>query len=161
MELGAAESDVELGGLSILAVRYRTGASETRLRFSTPNRVACDELVLEAGAAHLDALQLANANCERVVFDGGVGGVTLDFTGTWQRDLRADIDVGIGSLTLRLPQDVGVSIRLSRFLASFDRAGFTKRGDTWYSGNWNRARHHLTMDVNAAIGGVDVTWVGR
>jgi hypothetical protein len=159
LELGAAQADVELGGLALHSVRYRTGASETNLRFSRPNSIQCESLRMEAGAAAFRASQLANSNCRNITFDGGVGEVTLDFTGTWRQPVTADIRVGIGTLNLRLPRDVGVSIRLSRFLASFDQAGFTRRGNTWYSGNWDEARQKLTLNVDAAIGGVEVTWV--
>lgn len=161
LEMGAAEADVELGGMALRSVRYATGASETRLRFSTPNSIACDELRMQAGAAEFHASRLANANCRRVTFDGGVGEVTLDFTGSWRQAMTADISVGVGSLNLRLPRDVGVSLRLSRFLASFDASDFTKRGNTYYSSNWESARHKLTLNVNSAIGGVSVVWVSE
>ena len=159
LRLGAVESDVELGGLALQRVRYETGASETSLRFSRPNPVACTELVMRAGAAEFEARQLANANCARVSFDGGVGRVLLDFTGAMRQNMEADLNVGFGSLDLRLPRDVGIAVHLSRFLASFDAAGFEKRGDVYYSANWGSARQRLTLRVNASIGGVQVAWV--
>ena len=158
MELGAVEADVELGGLALRRIRYRTGASETQLRFSRPNPIACEQLEMEAGAAEFRADDLANANCARVSFRGGVGEVTLGFGGAWRRSVTADVNVGIGSLHLRLPRDVGVALQLSRFLASFDAAGFEKRGNMYYSANFNSARYRLTLDVTASIGGVDVVW---
>lgn len=158
MRLGAVEADVELGGLALRGVSYRTGASETHLRFSRPNPIACDELLMEAGAAEFHADDLANANCARVSFRGGVGEVTLGFGGAWRRSVTADVNVGIGSLHLQLPRDVGVAVRLNRFLASFDAAGFEKRGNMYYSPNFNSARYRLTLNVNASIGGVDVVW---
>jgi len=161
MELGAVEADVELGGLALRRISYRTGASETRLRFGRPNPVACDEMEMQAGAAQFRADDLANANCARVSFRGGVGDVTLDFGGTWRRSVTADVNVGIGSLHLQLPQDVAVVVQLNRFLASFNPAGFEKRGNMYYSANFNSARYRLTLNVNASIGGVDVAWDGR
>jgi hypothetical protein len=160
MEAGAAEVDIELGGLALRRLRYETGASATRLRFSRPNPVSCELLEMRAGAAEFDVRQIANANCARVRFEGGVGRVVLDFTGTWRGSMEADLDVGFGSLDLRLPRDVGVAVHLSRFLASFDAAGFEKRGDVYYSANWATARQKLTMRVNASIGGVQVAWAG-
>jgi hypothetical protein len=160
LELGAVESNVDLGGLALRSVRYRTGASDTRLTFDRPNPVACDELTMEAGAAEFEARQLANANCARVTFRGGVGHVTLDFGGSWRHSMTADLNVGIGTLQLMLPRDVGVEVHLSRFLASFDAAGFTKRGDVYQSGNFATARQRLVLHVNASLGGIDVAWVG-
>lgn len=159
LDLGAVQADVELGGLEIRRATYRTGASESRLRFSQPNLASCDLLQLEAGAAEIHVRSLANANCRRVTFHGGVGEVQLDFSGSWRQSMEADVDVGIGSLTLGLPRDVGVSIRLNRFLASFDEAGFVKRGQTYYSENYDRARYRLTLHINATLGGIDVNWL--
>jgi Cell wall-active antibiotics response 4TMS YvqF/N-terminal domain of toast_rack, DUF2154 len=159
LEMGAVQADADLGGLMLRRLVFRTGASQTHLRFGEPNTASCEELTIEAGAAEFQADRLANANCERVVYRGGVGEVTLDFSGSWRRSMTADITVGIGSLKLRLPRDVGVSVHLNRFLASFDAAGFDKRGSMYYSTNYAQARYRLTLNVNASLGGVDVAWV--
>jgi predicted membrane protein len=115
---------------------------------------------MEAGAAELEAHGLANSNCARVRFSGGVGRVALDFTGAWRQSMEADLQVGLGSLELRLPRDVGVAVHLSRFLASFEAAGFEKRGNVYYSANYGAARHQLILRVSTSIGSVDVTWAG-
>jgi hypothetical protein len=159
LEMGAVEADVDLGGLALHRATFRTGASSSHLRFARPNTAQCEELRIEAGAAELHAEQLANSNCARVNFNGGVGDVTLDYSGTWQRSMTADVNVGVGSLKLKLPRSVGVSVHLNRFLASFDAAGFEKRGDTYVTANYASAKNRLEMNVNASIGGVDVEWV--
>jgi len=160
MELGAVRSWVDLGGLALRSVHYRTGASETDLRFSRPNPESCDDLVLEAGAAGFHAWSIGNANCRRVRFGGGVGEVSLDFSGTWQGEMSAELDVAVGSFTLMLPRGAGVAVRVSRFLASFDRTGFVKRGDTYYSSGYETASRRLTLDIRVVFGGIDVVWTG-
>ncbi len=157
--MGAVQADADLGGLDLRRATFRTGASESHLHFSKPNTAACEELTIEAGAAELHADKLANSNCARVSFNGGVGEVTLDFSGAWSRSMTANINVGIGSLKLRLPRGVGVSVHLNRFLASFDAAGFEKHGDTYVTSDYAGARNKLEMNVNASIGGVEVEWV--
>jgi len=160
LDLGAVRSQVDLGGLALQSLRYRTGASETTLRFSRPNTVPCSELRLEAGAAAFHAWSLGNANCRSVHFEGGVGDVTLDFGGTWQGVVDADLNVAIGTLTLMLPRDAGVAIHLSRLLASFDQSGLQRRGDTYYTAGYESARRRLVLDVSAAFGGINVVWTG-
>jgi len=160
LDLGAVRSDVDLGGLLLTRLRYRTGASETELRFSSPNAGDCDELRLEAGAAAFRAWSLGNANCRRVSFEGGVGEVTLDLTGSWRGEMAVDLRVAMGSLTLMLPRDAGVAVRMSRFLASFQRTGFVKRGEVLYSSGYDTATRYLTIDVQATFGSVDVVWAG-
>ena len=159
LELGAVESEVELGGLALRRLTYRTGASSSTVRFSRANPVACDDLRLEAGAAEMRVVSIANANCAHLSFRGGVGQVNLDFSGDWRRSLDAEVEVSIGSLTLGLPRDVGVAIHVNRFLASFAATGFTKRGQTYYTSNYNTARYRLSLQVSATIGGIDVNWI--
>lgn len=160
IDLGAAKSSVELGGLQLRGLRYSTGASESVVRFSRPNPLACDSLSFQAGAAQFDAIALGNANCRHLRFEGGVGAVTMDFTGDWRTDADARFHVAVGTLKLILPRDLGVAISLDRFLASFDQTGFTKRGDVYYSDNFSAATHHLNVEVESAFGGIQVQWVG-
>jgi hypothetical protein len=159
MELGAVQAEIEMGGLAIQRAAYHTGASQTRFRWSRPNPIPCEELSLRAGAAEFTATQLGNSNCDRISFEGGLGDVTLDFSGSWRRSMEASVEMGIGALQLRLPRDIGVAVTVSRFLASFDAAGFTKRGNTYYSPNYSDARHRLTLNVNTSIGGIEVAWI--
>jgi hypothetical protein len=159
IELGAAEADADFGGLSLTSLRYQTGASKTQLRFSRLNPVACDSLTLNVGAAQFTATGLANANCRHLKVEGGVGAVALDFTGSGRGPMDADVHLALGTLKLRLPRTLGVTISLSRFLASFDQSGFTKRGDMYYSDNYASARSHLDLKVESAFGGVQVFWV--
>ena len=158
IEVGAAESDVELGGLQLRRVAYKTGASESHVRFSRPNSVECDALTFEAGAAEFTATGLGNSNCRRMGFHGGVGDVTLDFGGEWRTSADVTVKIGIGELKLVLPRDLGVAIHLNRFLTSFDRSGFTKRGGVYYSDNYAAASYRLTLNIDAAFGGIDVQW---
>lgn len=160
VKIGAAESAVELGGLKLTDVRYRTGASKSDVRFSRPNPVACDSLVFKAGAAKFDVDGLGNAGCREMIFEGGFGAMTLDFTGKWRHSATASVHVGVGTVELRLPRDLGVSITLDRFLASFDQTGFTKRDDVYYSDQYGAAAHHLDLHLESAIGGIRVVWVG-
>lgn len=160
LELGAVKSRVDLGGMALRRVRYRTGASETDLRFSQPNPEDCEELQLEAGAAAFRAWSIGNANCRQVRFDGGVGDVTLDFSGAWRGEMAAGLNVAFGTLTLMLPRGAGVSVRVTRFLASFERTGFVKRGDTYYTPGYDSSSRRLALDVRAALGGIDVVWTG-
>jgi hypothetical protein len=67
--------------------------------------------------------------------------------------------MGLGSLTLRFPRALGVRIQREGFLTRFSPAGMVRRGDAWYSNNWDSARYKLTVQVDAALGSVDVEWM--
>lgn len=160
-EFGAARANIDLGGMRIRQARIATGASETDLTVSTPNTEACRLLEIEVGAAQFRATRLANLNAERLTLAGGVGEVTLDFTGEWQQNMLADIKMGLGSLTLRVPRGLGLRVRKGGLLVGFDSQGLVKRGDVYYSENWDDAENRLTVNVDAALGSVRVTWVGN
>jgi hypothetical protein len=159
LAFGAAEAELELGGIRVRNAEISTGASDTRLRFSRPNRQELERLELTAGAASFQVSGLGNANARRITFKGGVGDITLDFSGEWQGDTRAEVSMGVGSLTLRLPRGVGVRLGRDTFLVAFDPQGLVKRGDGYYSEDWESARHRLTIDVKGAFGSVDVRWI--
>jgi hypothetical protein len=159
LRFGAGEAEVELGGMALRGLRVSTGASETRVSFKTPNRVSARTVQLEAGAASFRAVGLGNARAERFQFEGGVGETVLDFSGKWDRSTTATIRMGIGSLTLRLPHGVGVRVVKESFMTSFDGEGLVKRDGAYYSRNWDRAPHRLTVNIEAALGSIDVDWI--
>lgn len=159
LAFGAADATLELGGLRIRSAEVHTGASRTVLNVSTPNPEECRLLELEVGAAQFEALGLGNLNTREVTFQGGVGEVTLDFTGEWRRDMTANVEMGLGALILRFPRDLGVRVTRSGMLASFDSQRLTKRGDVYYSENWDDAQYKLTLNVEAALGSIRVEWV--
>jgi hypothetical protein len=161
LTFGAGAADVELGGLSVTSAHIKVGAAESVIRFSEPNRVACQSLTFEVGAIDLETERLGNARCARIALKGAAGDITLDLTGGWPQNSVTEIDaaVGLGALTLVLPEDVGVSVQIDRFLVTFDRAGLRKRGDRYYSANYDTATAKLNLDVKTAVGSVDVRWV--
>jgi hypothetical protein len=156
LAFGAVEAELELGGLRVSGVKIETGASDTRLRFSRPNQVRCERFELSMGAAAFRAVGLGNADCGRIRAEGGVGDMTLDFSGEWRQDVTADITMALGAVTLLVPENVGVVVRRSTFLTSFSGRGFDRQGRDHYSDNWDRAERKLTVDLQGAFGSVTV-----
>jgi hypothetical protein len=159
LEFGAARADVDLTGLRIRRLRLATGASETRLHVGAPNAEVCEVVDLDVGAAKFDAIGLGNLNAQRLDFNGGIGDVTLDFTGEWESDMAATVRMGLGSLTLRVPRGLGLQVKKGGLLVGFDSQGLIKRGDVFYSENWDDAARKLTVDIEAAFGSIRVQWV--
>lgn len=160
IKFGAAEAELDLGGLNLTRAEINTGATDATVRFSTPTTGRCGDLTIHVGAAAFKAEQLGNSRCERFEFMSGVGELTLDFTGDWgsQPRPRADISVGLGSLTLRLPRDIGVQIDIARVFSSFDQSGLIKRDGAYYSPNFESATTKLRLSVKSALGSVNVEW---
>jgi hypothetical protein len=159
LKFGAAEANLDLGGMRVTNAKISTGASRTELRVSRANPALCRMLQLEVGAASFEARNLGNLNTERLSVSGGMGEVVLDFSGEWRSDMMANISMGLGSLTLRVPRGVGVRVQKSGILASFDSQGLVKQGDQFYSQNWEQAAHKLTIHIDAALGSIRVAWI--
>lgn len=159
LAFGAADASIDLGGLRVSRAEIHTGASRTMFSVSSPNTETCELLEIEVGAAKFEARNLGNLNAQRLSLQGGVGEVILDFTGDWQQDLHATVEMGLGTLTLRVPEHLGVRVTKEGLLASFDSEGLTKRGDVYYSENWDRSKYKLSLDLEAALGSIRVEWV--
>ena len=159
MEFGAVRADLDLLGLSLTNLELRTGASESVVDVSRPNPVAMNRASFEVGAADFTARRLGNLNARRITVDAGIGEVTLWFNGSWQQDARVNVKMGLGALELRFPEGLGVKLTKDSFLTSLDSEGLVKRGDAYYSLDWEQAERKVTIDLDAAFGSVKVIWV--
>ena len=159
VNLGAVDADVELGGLRLASLDLQTGASRTVVRFSQPNATRCRSAELTAGAAEVSVVGLGNSRCDRIVFEGGMGSVTLDFGGAWTSSAQVSVRMAMGELTLRLPRRLGVRITMDKFLSSFEPAGLVRQGNSFTTPGYDRADRTLDLEVTTAVGGVRVEWV--
>jgi len=157
MQMGAVEAELDLGGLRLQRLSLETGASDTHIGFSEPNRESAETCVFKAGAAALTVDKLGNSGCRRLNISGGIGQIELDFSGVWDYDATGSINVGLGGIEIRVPAELGVQIEKSTFLMSFDAPGFIKQdGGVWVSRNWETAAHRLTLSVSGVLGGVEI-----
>ena len=159
LTLGAVDADIELGGLRISDLNLKTGASRATVRFSRPNGMRCRHAAFSAGAAEVSVVGLGNSRCDEIVFEGGMGTVLLDFSGTWTSSAHVEVKMAVGEITLRLPRRVGVRLAMDKFLSSFEPTGLVRRGDEFVSSNYDRAEQRLDLDLKTAMGGVNVEWV--
>jgi len=159
LEFGAVRADLDLGGLALTDLTLSTGASESVVDVSEPNPVAMRRASFEVGAADFTARHLGNLNARSIEVDAGVGEVSLWFNGQWQQDGAVAVNMGLGSLELRFPEGLGVRLTKKSFLSSLDSEGLVKRGDAYYSLDWDTAQHKVTVDLEAAFGSVRVVWV--
>lgn len=159
LHFGAGKASLDLGGLSLQRLLVETGASRTEIHFDRPNPIQAELVELKAGAAELSVSGLGNARAQRFVFQGGVGSTTLDFGGDWVSDATATIQMGMGAVVLRLPRSLGVKLTRSSFLTSFEANGLERTGGSYFSENWGSADHQLTVDLDAALGSIEIDWI--
>lgn len=156
LDLGAVKGDLDLSGFKLSRLDLSSGAAEIRVRADTLNAITMDLLKIEVGAASVRVDDVANLNAAKIRASIGVGELTMDFSGEWTHDIEATIDLALGHLDLRVPSEVGIRIEIERFLSGFDKDRFRKRGDAYYSRNYDDAKYHLDLKVTAALGNVDI-----
>jgi hypothetical protein len=151
IDIGAASSTLDLGGLPLRSLHFRTGASQTLLRFNEPNIGVLSELTIDGSAGAIRATGLANARAPRMNVQAHLGTVDLDFSGEWTADIAVDLRIVLASAVLRVPRDVGVEIHAAPVLSSFAPEGFLRSGDVYRSGNWDAASRKLTITAHSIL----------
>ena len=159
MDFGAVKADIDLGGIPLTRLEIETGASQTLIDISEPNPEVMSRAGMDVGAADFTVRNLGNLNTDLIDIDAGVGEIELVFTGEWRQDARVSVDMGLGSLVLRFPRGLGVRLARDTFLTSLDSEGLVKRGDSYYSLDYDEADYQVTVDVDAAFGSIRVAWV--
>ncbi len=156
---GAVDAELELGGLQLSHVALKTGASRVVVTFSNRNQIPCRSAVFAAGAAELKVERLGNSRCRDISLEGGVGSVTLDFSGTWTSDSRVRLMMAAGELTLRLPRTVGVRMTVEKSLIRFEPTGFVRRGSEYFSENYSKTERSIEIALTTSFAGLAVEWI--
>lgn len=157
---GIGECNINLSGMKVRSVVLESGVGETKVTMLESNPISCEKFRISSGLGALELVGLGNLSFEELKFQGGVGAAKLDFSGEWKTVGEVQIDVGVGGLELQIPRDIGAEIRVSKsFLADIELPRFTKRGNTYYSDNIDRASKVIKFRVNAGIGEVELEWI--
>ena len=159
VELGLGKGEFDLTGLTVKDLTISAGASSFFLKFDQPNKGVIDELSIESGLSKFKGEKLCNANFNHFKFQGGVGSYSLDFGGKLDREVDVDIEVGLGSLTVTVPEDIGAKIIYEKnFIAHIDLdRDFSEQGEnTYFSSNFEEANGKINMRIEAGLGSVKI-----
>jgi len=163
IDVGACKADFDFTGLLIDRLDMDLGASSADVEFRKPNSQRISEINIDVGASKLTINGLGNANFDQLSFDGGVGDFTLDFSGEFNHRADIDIEVGMGSLTILVPKDVGIQIKKeSSFLSSFsiDEDEFDEIEDDLYENdNFGKTDKVLVFNIEIGLGSVTVKYI--
>jgi len=163
-DIGAAKADVDFGDLSVSELKLDVGAADVRVDFSTPNKTTLNRFKISAGACNLKMKNLGNSRFDRLDFEGGVGDFSLDFSGQFDYRAEAKIEVGLGSIEIVLPSDIGVRLEAdNNFLSSVN---FPKRElkridndsdvDIYETDNFNTAKGQLVLRLEIGLGSANI-----
>lgn len=112
-------------------------------------------LVLDMGIGE-SVLVLGGTSLTDLDIDQGIGEMTLDLTGEWADALDVNIDGGIGSATIRVPDQVGVRVNADTGIGGVSALGFTRRGDAYVNAAYGESDVTIEIDVDAGIGSITI-----
>jgi hypothetical protein len=155
---GAYEGAWDLGGLPLQELTVNQGASSSTVDFSQPNPEQMSRLVFRTGAASLKLKRLANANFDRMTFDGGASAYTLDFSGRLQRDASVEVKAGLSDLTLIIPADTAAEVIVRQAVTGVNADyTFIHRNDSYVTPAWEQGtRPRLIIDVTMGLGAINL-----
>jgi len=159
MDIGACETEIDLGGLQLQDLTIDIGAASADIEFSKPNKTRMKRLSIDVGAAELILRNFGNANFKKMDLSVGAASCELDLRGKFSDDAFVDIEVGVGSAEITLPQDMAVRIEGDdNWFSSVDFHGLDLDevdDDIWESDDYDTAPKKLLIVVEVALGSVD------
>lgn len=159
VQLGVGRGDFNLSGLEVKDFNLSTGASDVTLAFDKPNTGRIENLNIESGVSKFDARNLGNANFRHLRFEGGMGSYTLDFGGEMTNEVDVDIEVGLGLLTIIVPEKIGARVIYEHSWVSkldCDR-DFRSQGENMYlSDNYHSADGRMNITIDSGFGSIKI-----
>jgi len=158
VETGASEFNLDLGGVPLTSLVLKQGAGKCDVDFSAPNPQRMALLNLGAGAGAMFLANLANANCDQMVVEGGAAAFRLDFGGRLQRDASVRVSTGVSSVEITIPAGTAAKVDSEKLLGGLDAGdGFTKRaGAFWTEAALAGGAPVLNIKASVALGSLQL-----
>ena len=107
------------------------------------------------GAVINTIIDLKDIDVNDVRVNFAVGDVKIIIDDYYQSNY--DIDFAIGNVVVDIPDDANAKIYYSGAISSIDvPEGFVKKGDVYYSSNYDESADYLNIKVDLAIGNVEI-----
>jgi hypothetical protein len=154
IEGGASENLFDLSGLQLTRLKVTQGASDTTLRFDTPNPSIIEDFTFTTGASSAKLIGLGNANFRRMTMSCGAGDFTLDFTGTLLQDALVDIKAGVSNITIIIPAGIRAVVINKGTVSNVNSQGTWLLTDQTYT-TLNQG-HTLTINLDMSVGNINL-----
>ncbi len=151
---GAYEGTLDLSGVPITNLRISDGASKAAVKFDTLNPTQMERLTYKTGASEVTLEGLGNANVSDIVFEGGAGSYTLDFSGDLPRELSVRLSAGMSNVRLNVPQDANIRVIVGGGLSNVSVDGtWTINNDTYERSGKGPL---ITVNVDMGLGNLEL-----
>lgn len=131
LTIGAGEGNIDLAGTKI------------------------KKMTVEAGAGDFD-INLSNTSLSQLDISAGVGELKLDLSGERKKSLTAEINGGVGALTVILPHETGIRIKANAGLGSINAQGLKKQNGYYTNEAYGNTSQSIEMEVNGGLGSIDL-----
>lgn len=160
IKMGLGKGALDFSGLRVSNFKLECGMSDVTVEFRDENAEDIRSFSIETGLGSLEAYGLGNTNMERFNVECGLGSTYLDFSGNFKRDAKGKVTVGLGSIEIIVPKDVGVEVEAERsFLSSISLEDFDEIDDNVFrSENWRDTKYKIYMVVEIGLGSIDIDW---
>ncbi|MCH8326944.1 MAG: hypothetical protein IID15_00280 [Candidatus Marinimicrobia bacterium] len=157
---GLGEAELDLGDLLISDANIENGLGATLINFSSLNKVVMRRLSVDNGLGELRASNLSNANTTRYRFSSGLGDADLDFGGELLHDIQVDANIGLGSMTFRIPRIHNVELEAKdSFLSTIDTPGMVQvRRGLYRSRDYDSSKPTIFISANIGLGSIRIIW---
>lgn len=155
IQAGAYRAEYEFGGLALTGLTVEDGAADVELSFSSPNLAEMALLRYETGASDVTLTGLGNANFATLIFKGGAGDYTLDFSGELKRDAIVTVESGLSNLILVIPEGVHAVVTVESGLSNVSFApGWSQNGNIYTQAGSGPT---LTFIIKSGAGNLSLT----
>jgi hypothetical protein len=110
-----------------------------------------------AGEGKLDLSSLPLRNLEAKV---GAGEFNVNLAGNYTRDVSVQIHGGVGSAKIKLPGRMSVMVDAKGGIGSINAHGLVKKGDRYYSENYDESKPTIRLEVRGGIGEITLETAG-
>ena len=161
IELGLGKGILDFTNMKVNDLNLECGLSDVVIEFTKSNKERIRTLVIQSGLGNVEATGLCNANMDRFDVECGLGSTKLRFDGDLARDIKGQITIGLGSVTVQILEDIAVQIEAeSSFLSSLNFDGFREVEENIYrSKNWKNSDRRIYIVIEIGLGSVDIEWI--
>jgi len=152
---------LDLGEMNVAEFKLDNGLGEVTFDFSSWNKTECRLLSVDNGLGELNAKNLSNARANQMMFDCGLGAATLDFSGEEYHDIYVKVNVGLGSVNIKVPRGYNLEMEAEEsFLSSISIPEMVQESRGFYRNNqFSDSRPTLRIKVSVGLGNIDVNWI--
>lgn len=112
-------------------------------------------LKVEIGAGHGD-LDLHGLTLESLDLKVGAGQLNADLAANWKKNSTVTIQGGVGQATLRLPENIGVSVDASGGIGAISTGGLHKQGESYVNDSYGKSPVTLEVNVTGGVGQINL-----